>query len=206
MSQLVISCGMLADELKKVCRKISYEQEIIWLKRGMHKSPEQLHESLQQLIYEHQDVDNILLTYGLCGNSTLGLYSPNTGLILPACHDCIHQLVGETQTGHYYLTRGWTLDREEPYQQIKQILVKYGEDFGKEIIQKYYGGYHTIDVIDTDSYPVEQVMQHAQKIGKLLNQKVEKIPGSTAILEKLLLGNWDDDFIVKMPGEKVTWR
>ena len=55
-------------------------------------------------------------------------------------------------------------------------------------------------------------MKHAGKLVKLMNLTVKnvhldvnKIPGSTLIIEKLLSGNWDDDFIVLEPGEKLEW-
>lgn len=83
------------------------------------------------------------------------------------------------------------------------ILRRYGPEAGKEILKVMYEGYTDIDVIDTGAYPVDTVINHAQKTADLLNFRVNKIPGSTAVLEKLLTGNWDDDFIVLEPGEKV---
>lgn len=201
------------DEVKSVCNKLNDPVEIVWMKRSMHKRPEVLTRSLQQVIDNHQDKEAILLTYGLCGSSTLGLMSKHTKLVIPRFHDCIHQLLLDrtdasaaenffVMPGHYYMTRGWTLDREEFYKNSLWILSRYGLESGKEILETLYEGYTDIDVIDTGAYPVDTVVSHAEKAADLLNLKVNKIPGSTVILEKLLTGNWDDDFIVLEPGEK----
>lgn len=206
-SRIVISCSMLMDEVSKVCENKNDLPEIIWMKRGMHKDPEQLKKSLQQVIDSCKNKDTILLTYGLCGRSTLGLYSETARLVLPRFHDCIHQLCRKPEeTGHLYLTRGWTLDAEGIYQQSQLVLRKYGREYGMEILRGLYGGYDTIDVIDTGAYPVEPVMEHARRTAELLGKRANKIPGSTVILEKLFTGNWDEDFIVLEPGERLTLK
>lgn len=204
-NSVVISCSMIMDEVAKACEKLDNPPEIIWLKRGMHKTPELLGQSLQQVIDSYQDRDTILLTYGLCGGSTLGISSANAQLVIPRFHDCIHQLRQKTEEpGHLYLTRGWTLDAESMYQQSCLILRRYGEQYGAEILEELYGGYDTIDVIDTGAYPVDEVVEHAARTAELLHKKVNKIPGSTVILKKLFTGNWDKDFIVLEPGEALT--
>ena len=83
MKRLIISCGMLAEELKKACAGQSVLPEIIEQPRGMHEHPKELKERLSVLISEHQNVDEIVLTYGLCGYGTVGLISENTRLVLP---------------------------------------------------------------------------------------------------------------------------
>ena len=93
MERLVISCKMLSDELHKVCEGKKNIPRIIELERGMHNNPKRLQEILQKQIHENQDVDEIVLTYGLCGNGTLGLMSPKTKLIIPKFDDCISQLL-----------------------------------------------------------------------------------------------------------------
>lgn len=221
--QIVISCGMLMDEVKYVRDKLGYTSKIIWTKRSLHQDPQILHKGLQQLINSNQDKDEILFTFGLCGNGTTGLVSEHTKLVFPRFHDCIQQLLLKRTykeedceqinlAGHYYMTRGWTLDKESLYYQTILIIKRFGIDYGKEILTTLYEDYTDVDVIDTGAYDVERVMKHAGKLAKLMNLTVKnvhldvnKIPGSTLIIEKLLSGNWDDDFIVLEPGEKLEW-
>lgn len=215
----VISCGMLADEVKQEWERVQPDARLLWMKRGLHNSPQTLYTGVQAMIEEHQDCEAILLTYGLCGNGTCGLVSPHTKLVVPAFHDCIHQLLQDVdkdrkkessswkkkiRMGHYYLTRGWTLDEEAIYQQSCLILRKYGEERGKSILKEMYHGYTDMDVIETGAYDMAPVLEYAAKAAKINSMKVNSVKGSTDVLHKLLTGNWDQDFIVLDPGEELT--
>ena len=79
----------------------------------------------------------------------------------------------------------------------------YGKYQGQEILDEMYGDYTDIDVIDTDSYDVSAVLQYAQDAAQMHNLNVNQIKGSTLILEKLLRGEWDSDFIVLEPGQEL---
>lgn len=213
MKRLLISCGMLADELKKACEGKQNLPEIIELPRGMHENPGNLKEKLQMLINGHQNVDEVVLTYGLCGNSTLGLKSENTRLILPRFDDCISQLLykeaegrncrSKVETGHLYLTGGWIKDKKSVTGQCSEIMEMYGED-GYSIIEQIYGGYHTVSVIETGAYHIEEVDEKAEKIKEYLKVKTEHVSGSYDILEKIISGDYDDNFIILNPGEAVA--
>lgn len=201
---LVISCAMLSDELKAVYRNYNADCKVLWMKKALHKYPQDLKKSVQSVIDEHQEYESILLTYGLCGNGTLGIKSERTRLVIPRFHDCIHQLAGEVVPGHLYLTKAWTSDQDAIFQQSRTILKTYGAGQGAEILHKIYDGYTDIDVIDTGSYEVEPVMQYAKRAAIVKPFHINQIQGSTAVLEKLLTGRWDEDFICLEPGEELT--
>lgn len=225
--QLVISCGMLSNELKKAYQKCFSDCKILWMKRALHNHPKSLKDTLQSFIDENQDCDDILLTYGLCGNGTLGIHSQHTRLVIPKFHDCIHQLIQSVDNntadidepwkmnelgkinqkqvlpGQLYLTRSWTLDQEAIYQQSKAVLNTYGKSHGQDILDEIYEGYTDINVINTDSYEIAPVMEYAKNAAAMNHLKVNQINGSTLILEKLLCGDWDQNFIVLEPGEEL---
>lgn len=202
--QVLIACAMLTDELRKVYEKNKSEIPIIWMKRGYHNNPSELRTSLQQIIDEHQDCDTILLSYGMCGNGTVGLVSEHTKLVIPRYHDCINQLLRtDKETGHLYMTRCWTLDREAMKNECYGVMAKYGQEQGTEILKDIYGAYSDIDVIDTDSYDMEPVKADADKVASLLGMQTSIVPGSTKVLEKLLSGDWDEEFIIHEPGEII---
>lgn len=204
-SQIFIACAMLMDEIRNVYQKNNIKIPIVWMKRGLHSYPDALHSSLQKIIDEHQDYKSILLSYGMCGNSTIGLSSANTKLVIPKFHDCIHQLLQkENQVGHMYLTRCWTLDKESMQNQCDFILTKYGKEQGQEIIREIYGAYTHIDVIYTGSYKIEPIIENAKKTAEPLRMQVSSIKGSVDIIEKLLTEKWDNNFIVLKPGEKLS--
>lgn len=212
MKRLLISCGMLADELNKACEGEQNLPEIMELPRGMHENPGNLKENLQMLINEHQNVDEIVLTYGLCGNSTLELKSQKTRLVLPRFDDCISQLLykeaegrkcrSKIKTGHLYLTGGWIKDKKSVMGQCSEIMEMYGED-GYSIIEQIYGGYHTVSVIDTSAFDLKRADKNAEKIKKYLKVKTEHISGSYDILKRIISGDYDENFILLNPGEVV---
>ncbi|MGN0342251.1 MAG: DUF1638 domain-containing protein [Roseburia sp.] len=202
--KILIACGMQQDEIEKKIREFGVHIPVVYMGRGMHENPGDLHSILQQEIDRHQDCDEILMTYGLCGLSTEGLYSEHTRLILPRFHDCIHQLMeNQVDITFLYMTRCWTLDEKSILKQCEKVIEEYGTEMGSEILQSIYGSYEQIAVIDTDSYDMEPVIENAKKAADLLNLSVQKIPSKAHIIEKLLLGTWDEDFIVLQPGEFV---
>ncbi len=208
----LIACSMMEDEINSVLKQSNITIPIVWMDRGFHNTPEKLNLKLQNQIDQLQDQDEILLAFGLCGNGTEGIYSQNTKLILPRFDDCINLLLctGQrtsralTQTDSLYLTRGWTLDKEAILQQYEIIKEQYDEEMCDIIFETMYGHYHTVTVIDTGCYDTAPVLDYADKAAKLLDFQVKTCPGSNQILYHLLTGNWDKNFIVLQPGEKIS--
>lgn len=211
MKQILIACAMLEDEINKIYEETGCEMPIVWVERGFHNTPEKLKEKLQSLIEEHQEVDEILLSFGLCGNGTNGIVSPRTRLVLPKFDDCINMLLcrgkrlsrGLTKTGKIYLTRGWTLDSESILEQYEKYVEEYGEESAEAILEMMYEHYEKITLIDTKCYDMAPVLEYAEKAGQLLELTTETTEGSVEILKQLLTGQWEENFIVLEPGRPV---
>lgn len=207
----LISCAMLEDEINALYEKLGCRYPVIWLDRGYHNTPEKLRQKLQETILSLQDQDEILLTFGLCGNGTAGIYSPDTRLILPKFDDCLNMLLcagkrtkrALTEAGTIYLTRGWTLDRESLIQQYESLCEKYDEETCEMIMESMYAHYDSLTLIDTGCYNMEEVQKYAEKVNEMMNFKIKKTQGSLQILEKLLTGCWDENFLVLSPGQAV---
>ena len=126
----LISCAMLEDEVNHILEKTHLTLPVIWIDRGLHNRPENLNQLLQEHINQLQNQDEILLTFGLCGNGTAGLVSPNTMLRLPKFDDCINMLAcrqprterKQTQKDALYLTRAGLWITKEFYNNIKCYL------------------------------------------------------------------------------------
>lgn len=201
----LIACAMQQDEIEKIKKKHHIFIPTVYLPRGMHKNPKELHELLQQEINKYQTHDAILLSYGLCGCATEGLVSANTKLVLPRFHDCIRQLMeNQVETYSLYLTRAWTLDEESVLGQCNRIYEEYGREMGEDILRTIYGGYRDITVIDTHSYDMEPVLAHAKETAARLKMTVSIADSKVSVIEKLLKKNWDENILVLQPGEKIT--
>ncbi len=211
MKQILIACSMLEDEIHQVYREIDCQIPVVWVERGFHNTPERLKEELQKLIEEHQDCDQILLTFGLCGNGTDGIVSEKATLVMPKFDDCINMLLcsgkrvsrGLAKTGSIYMTRGWIQDSQAILAQYEQNVENYGEEMAQEIMEMMYEHYDTLSVIDTKSYDLAPVMEYAKKAGALLELTPQTAPGSTNIIKQLLTGNWEENFIICQPGSPV---
>lgn len=212
MNRILIACSMLEDEINKVCKEIECDIPIIWMERGFHNTPEKLKQELQRIIDENQNYDEILLTFGLCGNGTDGIISKNTVLVMPKFDDCINMLLcrgkresrGLTKADSIYITKGWTLDSEAILAQYEKYVEDYGEESAEEVMEMLYEHYKTITVIDTKCYDRGPVVEYAQQAARLLGLSTQVTEGSTHVLKQLLLGNWEEHFIVQKPGCPVT--
>ncbi len=154
----------------------------------------------------------ILLAYGLCGNGAERLKADSSILAMPRFDDCINTLLccdprscrALEKAGVYYLTRGWTQDTGALLQSHQELLDRFGEKKTARIMNMMYDGYKEVAVIDDGCYDTAPIKQYAQECADLLKVKSGSVPGGTYILEKLLTGNWDDDILVKQPGEAVA--
>lgn len=209
--RLLIACTMQQDIICYIMKKYKIELPIIWLNRSLHNCPRQLHKSIQDKICKHQDVDEILLSFGLCGNATVGLLSERTKLIMPAFDDCICQLLynesecNQTHSvqkkGCFYLTREWTIDRQAIVQQCEDIYAKYGKEDGQLIINEIYADYHTLVLLKTNAYDVDKISEYADKAAKYTGMCVEMQNANTEIIKKLLKGGYEKLMVNLQPGE-----
>lgn len=208
----LISCAMLADEVNHILKQTNIDLPVIWVERGLHSTPEKLNRILQHYIDALQNQDEILLTFGLCGNGTAGLVSDHTLLRLPRFDDCINQLLckkprterKQTKTDAIYLTRSWTLDKEAILQQYNILSRQYEPEMRDMILRTMYNGYHALSVIDTGCYDLKSVEQYADKAAGYLGFDRKTVPGNISTLEHLICGTKDSNILTLAPGEPIT--
>jgi hypothetical protein len=208
----MIACDVLRDEVELVLQKHGLALPTVWLEGQMHDFPDKLRSMLQENIdaLQDQSPEHILLAYCLCGNSTVGLVSPKAALVIPKFDDCIRMMLTlekgvppDMQTACYYLTRGW-VDRARFVTDTRpEYVERYGEERTKQLYEILYGAYTDFVVLDNGAYDVADILPKAQEGAELLGLGIRHAQGSTRIVESLLTGNWDDEFVVVPPGEEV---
>jgi hypothetical protein len=219
---ILIACSMMEDEIGRVLQENNLQYPVVWMERGYHSYPDKLRAVLQEQIdlaekrlggeAVKDEKPVILLAYGLCGNGSEALKTSSSLLAMPRFDDCINTLLccgprscrALEKAGVYYLTRGWTQDTGALLQSHQKILDRFGEKKTARIMSMMYDGYKEVAVIDDGCYDTAPIEKYAQDCADLLHVKSGNVPGGTYILEKLLTGNWDDDILVKRPGEPVT--
>jgi hypothetical protein len=205
-----IVCDVVHDEVKD---RLPANWDVVIFEKKLHEKSDHLREVLQKEIDNSQDYDSIVLGYGLCGKSVEGLSSPDTYMIIPKCDDCISLFLGSTSEykkqiakapGSYYLTRGYIGENENlmlaNYEEMKK---KYSEETLKWVVKEMLKNYTRMVYINTGNYESGQWRKIAQQEAEKLDLAFEEINGTDEFFAKLVSGNWDDDFLVVKPGEKV---
>jgi len=211
-SYKLIACETVAEELDGM---VPEGTETAFLEFGLHAYPEKLKQKIQEEIDRTNGVDAILLGYGLCAMSILGLSSPEHRFVVPRMHDCIGIFMGSNQKykeqayaqpGTYYLTKGWIKYGGDPYKVFQKWQEKYGDERAKLLLKKTIGNYTRLAYIETGLEDQAEYIDYARTAAEKLNLKFERIKGNRTILKKMLAGEWDDDFVVVEPGCKPTFH
>ncbi|MFC1920452.1 DUF1638 domain-containing protein [Chloroflexota bacterium] len=206
----LIACMTVAEELEGM---IPESTETAFLEFGLHAYPEKLKIKVQEEIDLTNGVDAILLGYGMCSMSILGLTSPKHRMVIPRMHDCIGIFLGSgkkykeqaySNPGTYYLTKGWINHGGDPYKVYTRWQQEYGEDRAKVLLNKTMGNYTRLAYIETGQEDQTDYIDYAQMAAEKLDLKFEKLEGNRTILKKMLAGDWDSDFVVVEPGSKPT--
>lgn len=211
---IMIACRMIEDELNDAIERHGIDMEIIWMERGYHDDPDDLRNAVaeQIIVAEERGAEEILIAYGLCGKGAVGWRSDVATLVMPKFDDCVNMMLcpkvrdrrAYLEPGKMYLTEGWTQEKGSLKNLLAACREKYGERKGLRAVKLMLDSYDRITIIDTGCYDLEPVREYAADCARELDLTVDTVPGSTNVMEKLISGEWDDDIIVKAPGEAIT--
>ena len=151
----------------------------------------------------------MLLSMGLCGGSVSERPLP-VRVIMPKVDDCITLLMHTDEkwhpnlkrSGHMYLTD--TVDSDLSIINIRNRLVeRYGEKKGLMVFDIWFESYQSVDIIDTgvyDCYSSDYVTR-AKANADLIQCPICYVEGSNLLLEKLVSGRWDHQFLIGEAGD-----
>ncbi len=158
------------------------------------------------------EIDIVLVAMGFCGGSwDQVVFSRRT--VIPRVDDCISLLLQKTdayipnlkETGHMYMA---DMDPDDfDMEKLFRDMPSDGyEGISKdELFHMYFDSYHYLDVVDTglnDCYS-EEYAAKAQKNADLMNVTLDYVEGSNHLLEKLVGGTWDEQFLVAEAGHLI---
>ena len=228
---LALTCEALARSIYIAAANSSNTISIRLFRQGLHNTPKNLRAVLQDEInaVEADKYDALLLAYGICGTSTVGLTSDHTPLVIPRAHDCITLYLGSHQRyqeefnrhpGTYWYSVDY-IERndegasvalgaagiEEQEDQYEEYVRKYWVENADLLIETMRGWmqhYSRAAFIDTglgDNEPYEQVAREkADKEGWIF----ERLQGNRRLIEMLIRGDWNqDEFLVVPPGHTI---
>ncbi len=204
----IIACSTIRDEVEALRGDIPVD----YLEGFLHDTPDVLREKIQERIDTTPGDCTILLAYGRCSNGAADLKAGTHRLVLPACDDCISLLLGSRRAymrefnehpGTYYYTRGWIEELEDPYREYLKVVPRMGEEKARMVALMIMESYTRIAVIDTGTYDLEKAHDYVDTVSKFYDLPVVQLDGSLRLLEKLIRGPHDDEFIVVEPGETL---
>jgi len=209
---MIVACQTVQEELRLAIKQTGVNYPVIYIESGLHNQPGSLRREIQETIDRIDNVTTILLVFGYCGNSLLGVKSSKFKMVLPRVDDCIALLLGSgdvrkkisREIGTYFLTKGWLDGESNLLQEYQRCIVLYGEQRATRIMQTMLKHYGRFMVIDTGAYPVESITASTQEFAKKHNKRHEVAPGCLRLFHKLLLGQWDEEFIILEPGQEIT--
>lgn len=228
---LALTCEALARSIYQLSAATHHTVTIRLFGQGLHNRPKNLRTILQEEIdrVPVNEYDAILLVYGMCGMSTVGLTARNTQLVIPRAHDCITLYLGsharyqeefERHPGTYWYSVDY-IERaekgasvalgaagiEETEAQYEEYVTKFGKetaDYLMEEIRKWTLHYTRAAFIDTGLGNTAEYENLARDKARREGWVFEKIAGNRRLLEMLINGNWsEDEFLVVPTGHAI---
>ena len=198
-----------------------------------HDHPNTLRQELQQRIdraVSAKHYDKLILGYGLCGNTTVGLHC-SIPMILPRMHDCCTMFMGSKENylrefgGHLsmrwstngYYERCYALPDSADYLssgagyktslEYLQLMEKYDEEDAQYIWDTLHPPMESKEAayIEMPGYEANDTLnQYREQIeGNGCSLKV--LQGDITFFEKLVNGPWASEiFLEVLPGEEVV--
>ena len=218
MNTVVLACETIRDELEFAVKLTGSDYEIIWVESGLHNNPDKLRTYIQSRLDSISDRSRVLMAFGSCGNSVVGLKTGNFELIIPRVDDCISLLIGSVKTrmdignkgGTYFLTPGWLRGERNLWAEYCYAVEKYGERKADRIMKSMLEHYSYLGLLDTKCYNIAEIMPEIEKIAEKLKLTQVIIPASVDYLCDLLtacrpLGSWDEErFLVIPPNSTIN--
>jgi hypothetical protein len=220
----VLACEVLEREIALYAKGAEHIAEVRCFEIGLHDQPDKLRAILQENIKAvdaRNDIEAVVLAYGLCGRGTVGLRPLRHKLVIPRAHDCITLFMGskEAYAEHhrrcptcYYYTPGWNRSRRVPgADQLEkmraELAVKFDPDDVEYLVKAemdQWALHDTATYLDLGTDDAATEAEYARKCASWLGWKFEYLRGDATLLRDMLGGNWDEKrFQIIKPGMQL---
>ncbi len=212
MQAIILGCGSLLSHIEAAQAKMQTDFPVVELDRKYHVDPRQMQQEiltkLQQLPAE---VDTVLVAMGFCGGSWQG-ERPGRRLVMPRVDDCVTLLLHTDDSPNFNLKQGrhfYLRDSDRGEHSLaamqQRLCEQHGEEQGAAIFRSWFANYREADIIDTGAYDSQAAdfLAEASQNAELAGCRLNHVPGSNLLLEKLVSGRWDEQFVVVEPGQAV---
>lgn len=215
MGTVILSCESLEKYVAAAQAAVETEYPVYFLAQKYHEDPADMRRHiLQTLAALPEEADTVLVAMGFCGGSWDNI-TADRRIVLPRVDDCISLLLHTDdayhpnlkQMGHMYMIDS-DPDKFSPALMFGGLQEKFGPEEARSIFEMWFANYRYLDIIDTgmgDCYSEEFVLK-AQESADLIGCDLDYTVGSNRLLEKLLRGQWDEQFLVAQPGHRIAHK
>lgn len=214
MSTAILACETLKEYVEAAQKKEKTDYPVYLLERRLHENPGNLKKHITDAILKMpMEVDTVLAAMGFCGGAW-GDLTFDRKIVIPRVDDCVSLLLHTDdryqpdlkKTGHFYMIE-WNSDYFSPESMFKKLCEDYETDEAEEILDMWFGNYSYLDVVDTGCFDCHEESYTAavQRQAELIGCMVNHVTGSNRILEKLVSGRWDAQFLVAEPGRRIRY-
>lgn len=215
MNAVIITCSSMKMYVDAAQSSQNTSFPVVTIDRLFHVEPEKMKQEVAgEMEKLSPDVDTVLVAMGFCG----GVWDHVTfsrRVVIPRVDDCVSMLLhvddhyhpNLKETGHMYLYE----QNPEDFSALR--LMRDYSDMDAEfagmdremLFHMWFDNYHFLDIIDTgmnDCYS-EEYAAAAQENADQMEAALDYVTGSNRILEKLVSGRWDEQFLVAEPGHVI---
>jgi len=183
---------------------------------SQHSRPDLLRANLQTAINAADGLyDPILLGYGLCSHSVVGLSARKSRLLVFRADDCIAIFLGSQQArrerafaqpGSYFLSRGWIGDNAGSiFDEYTQWEKRYGVERAKSVLQKMLAHYHQlVHIVMPGTRTLVSDRKYAEDNAAKFGLEYVEIPGTTELIHRMAVHGEGPDILIASPGHPIT--
>lgn len=213
MNTIILSCTTLLEYVHQAQLTCGTDFPVIELDRQYHVEPDKMREHILKTLSKlPDDIDTVLVAMGFCGGSWQDVFCSRT-LVIPRVADCValalttpdHYSPDLKEPGHMYLfgdgKNGFSVQAI-----YDNLLEQYDREIADLTFNMYFEHYYHLDIIDNGLYDCYDLayVERVQKEADMIHAELDFVPGSNILLEKLVSGKWDNQFLVVPPDTSVT--
>jgi hypothetical protein len=216
---VVLACKVFQDLFERFTRP-GMIQKYIYLDYGLHSYPRKLNQAIQETLDGLPQPSLVILGYGLCGNGLNGIRAGRHSLLIARADDCIAILLGsyeryisefKSESGTYYLTKGWLESGSNPLQEYQDYVQKYGLAKANWLIDSLYHNYKRLVLVAHSQEDLAVYRGRALEVAKFCERwgmRYQEILGSSEFFEHLVGAaldpeSVDENFILVSPGSEL---
>ena len=209
----VLACATLRDYIAAAQQSCGTSHPVVFLDSNLHVDPDLMRTYILEAINAlPKSIETVLVAMGFCGGSWKDVACQRK-LVLPRVDDCVSLVmtvcdevcIDTKVKGHMYEFgteyEGFSIGGIHD-----ELVEQYGPEKGQMVFDMMFVGYSHVDIVDTGVYDCREAgfLENARRDAELIDGQLDFVEGSNIMLEKLVSGRWDDQFLVVEPGVTIT--